>query len=62
MIRKTLLALLILIPFCMKAQMASDNMKVYSVFSGGITKMIETPEKVYYLSAMNLYTFDKETE
>lgn len=62
MIRKTLLALLILIPFCMKAQMASDNMKVYSVFSGGITKMIETPEKVYYLSAMNLYSFDKETE
>lgn len=62
MIRKTLLVIIALISLNVNAQMSSDYMKVYSVFTGDITSMVETPNKVYYVSAMNLYSFDKETE
>ncbi len=60
--KKALLILLILLPFLSKAQLATGEWKVYPVFADKITTMLETSEKVYYLSQGNLFSYDKDTE
>ena len=43
------------------AQTSVGNWKVYSMFST-IKKMVQTPDKVYFISGNNLYSFDKNTQ
>lgn len=63
MIRKTLLVLIALIPFMVKAQLAVGGWKIYSPFvTSSVSKMIETPQKLYYISEGSLYSYDKESD
>lgn len=63
MIRKVLLVLIALIPFMVKAQLAVGGWKIYSPFvTSSVSKMIETPQKLYYISEGSLYSYDKETD
>lgn len=63
MIRKTLFVLIALIPFMVKAQLAVGGWKIYSPFvTSSVSKMIETPQKLYYISEGSLYSYDKETD
>ena len=43
------------------SQSTVGNWNVYSMFSD-IRKMVQTPEKVYFVSGNYLFSFDKETE
>ncbi len=43
------------------AQTSVGNWKVYSMFST-IKKMVQTPDKVYFISGNNLFSFDKNTQ
>lgn len=62
MIKRALFILIALIPFCVKAQLAVGEWKIYTVFANEITKMLETPQKLYYLSEGCLFSYDKETD
>lgn len=61
MLKKILIVLITLIPFISKAQVPVEDWNVYSMFST-IKKMVETPDKVYYISGTNLFSYDKTTE
>ncbi len=61
MIRKTLLILISLIPFAVEAQISSGDWKMYSRYSD-ISKMEQTPDKVYFVSGNSLYSYDKNTQ
>ncbi len=43
---------------CTQAQTVGE-WKLYSLFNGGIDKVIDAKNKVYYLSAQRLYSYDK---
>lgn len=62
MIKKALIILVSLLPLMMQAQMSVGQWKLYSVFANSVTKMLETPDKVYYVSEGNLYSYDKLTD
>lgn len=63
MARRILIALIALIPFLAKAQLAVGGWKIYSPFvASSISKMIETPDKLYFTSEGSLYSYDKESE
>ena len=61
MIKKILIALIALLPFISKAQMSVGEWNVYSMFSD-IEKMVQSPDKVYFVSGNYLFSFDKNTE
>lgn len=62
MIKRILLVLLALIPCFAQAQLAVGGWKIYSPFVGSsIGKMVETPQKLYFISEGSLYSYDKET-
>ncbi len=51
--------LLSLIPLCASAQLAVGSWKTFPVFDD-VSRIIETPHTVYYLSGGHLYCYDKE--
>lgn len=61
MLKKIIVVLITLIPFISKAQVPVGDWNVYSMFST-IKKMVQTPDKVYYISGTNLFSFDKNTQ
>ena len=61
MLKKILIVLITLIPFISKAQVPVGDWNVYSMFST-IKKMVETPDKIYYISGTNLYSYNKDTQ
>ena len=61
MLKKILIILITLIPFISKAQVPVGDWNVYSMFST-IKKIVQTPDKVYYISGTNLFSFDKNTQ
>ena len=61
MLKKILIVLVTLIPFISKAQMPVGEWNVYSMYSS-IKKIVQTPDKVYYLSGSNLYSYDKKIQ
>lgn len=62
MIKRAFIILVALFSFVMHAQKTMGEWKLYSVFANSVTKMLETPEKVFYVSEGNLYSYDKETD
>ncbi len=61
MIKKLLILILALLPMMAKAQQAVGSWTFYPSFST-VQKIVETKQKVYYISAGSLFYFDKETE
>ena len=61
MIKKLLLILIALMPFTSKAQMAVGNWNVYPMYSS-LSKMVQTPDKVYFVSGNYLYSYDKNSQ
>lgn len=61
MIKRIFICLAILVPFLLSAQLPVGEWNVYSVFTT-VTKMLQTPDKVYYLSGSNLYSYDKNIQ
>ena len=62
MMKKALFIILAILPMVMKAQLAVGEWKVYPVFANNVTRMLDTPEKVYYISEGNLFSYDKNTD
>ena len=62
MMKKALFIILALLPMVMKAQLAVGEWKVYPVFANNVTRMLDTSEKVYYISEGNLFSYDKNTD
>lgn len=62
MIKKALFIILAILPMVVKAQLAVGEWKVYPVFANDVTKMLDTSEKVYYVSEGNLFSYDKNTD
>lgn len=60
MYKKYILILLIILPFFVRGQLAVGDWNIYSAFSGSFDKIVETPEKVYYQSGTNIFSYDKE--
>lgn len=60
MIKRTLILLSAIIPLFVSAQLAVGDWNIYSAFSGSFDKIVETPEKVYYQSGSNIFSYDKE--
>lgn len=61
MIKKLFIALIALISINIaNAQSAVGDWTVYSLFSSTVDKVIDTPSKVFYLSAGSLYSYDKD--
>ncbi len=61
MIRRLSLLLLLILPFCIKAQQITGSWEVLTVYNT-VDKVLETPEKLYYLSSGNLYSYDSENQ
>lgn len=62
MIKKTLLTLLLLLPFALGAQQTVGSWKVYPSFDT-VETIVESSNKVYYLSSTKtLYSYDKDTD
>lgn len=62
MIKKLLFLIIAFITYVTAmSQSTVGNWNVYSMFSD-IRKMVQTPEKVYFVSGNYLFSFDKETE
>lgn len=62
MIKRAFVILALLLPLMMQAQKTMGEWKLYSVFANSVTKMLETPQKVFYVSEGNLYSYDKSTD
>lgn len=63
MIRKTIIFMLTLLPLALWAQYTPGQWKVHPYFvPSQITNLIDTQEKVYYLTSDNVFSFDKETQ
>ena len=62
MIKRALIIIVALFSFVMQAQKPVGEWKLYPVFANSVTKMLETPEKVFYVSQGNLYSYDKNTD
>lgn len=62
MIKRALIIIVALFSFVMQAQKPVGEWKLYPVFANSVTKMLETPEKVFYVSEGNLYSYDKNTD
>ncbi len=62
MMKKALFIILAILPMVMKAQLAVGEWKVYPVFANNVTRMLDTSEKVYYVSEGNLFSYDKNTD
>lgn len=60
MIKRTLILLSAILPLFVSAQLAVGDWNIYSAFSGTFDKIVETPEKVYYQSGSNIFSYDKE--
>ena len=61
MIRRLSLILLLILPFCIKAQQMTGSWEVFTVYNA-VDKVLETPSKLYYLSSGNLYSYDMGTQ
>ena len=61
MIKRVFLILIALIPLSVFAQKTVGNWNIYPRYSA-ISKMVQTPQKVYFLSGGNLYSYDKVTQ
>ena len=59
MIKRLLLILIALIPFTVFSQKTVGDWKVYSRFAN-ITQLVQTPDKLYFLSGNTLYSNNKE--
>ena len=62
MIKKLLVLLIVMLPLLCKAQIAVGDWKIHSVYNSSPQNIIDTPEKVYYVNAGNLYSYDKDNE
>ena len=63
MIKKVLLSLMMMLPVIASAQYTAGNWKVHPYFVASNSKnLIDTGDKLYYLSSDNVFCFDKETE
>ena len=47
MIKRVLILLAVLLPFIAKSQMGVGEWKLYTTFANSVTKMLETPDKLY---------------
>ncbi len=61
MIKRLLLILNVLIPLITFAQATTGSWKVYSRYTK-VSKMEQTPDKIYFLSGNSLYSYDKNTQ
>ena len=61
MIKRLLLILNVLIPLITFAQTTTGSWKVYSRYTK-VSKMEQTPDKIYFLSGNSLYSYDKNTQ
>lgn len=59
MIKKILIAFIVLIPFFGSAQIAVGDWKIHSIYGKNVTNVIDTKDKVYYLADNYLYSYDK---
>lgn len=65
MIKKIILLLALILTIgvgCMKGQLAVGDWNIHPVYSGQITKMIDTQNKVYILSGTGLFSYDKSDD
>lgn len=62
MIKKLLIAMLMLLPLAAVAQNGVGTWKIHPVFGSDIKNIVDVGNKVYYLASGNLYCYDKETE
>ena len=65
MIKKIVLLLALILTIgvgCMKGQLAVGDWRIHPMYSGQITKMIDTQNKVYILAGTNLYSYDKSSD
>lgn len=44
------------------AQLAVGDWRIHSFYSGQVTKMVDTPDKMYIVSGGNLFSYDKSDE
>ncbi len=61
MIKRFFILLVALLPLCVKAQRAVGSWEVYANFLAP-EQMLETPDKVFFLSSGSLFSFDKDSE
>ncbi|MGM9799536.1 MAG: hypothetical protein ACI30M_02475 [Muribaculaceae bacterium] len=64
MIRRLSLLFLLILPIYVSAQQITGSWEVFTVYNA-VDKVLETPNKLYYLSSGNLYSYDsvaQETE
>lgn len=61
MIKRFFILLVALLPLCVKAQRAVGSWEVYANFLTP-EQMLETPDKVFFLSSGSLFSFDKDSE
>lgn len=61
MVKKFLLAIILLLPFFCKAQLAVGDWKIHSIFGTDVKNIIDTDKRVYYLVDKFLYSYDKES-
>ena len=59
--RRILLILAVLIPFVALSQTTVGKWKTYPRYTN-VTKMVQTPDKVYFVSGNSLYSYDKNTQ
>lgn len=64
MVKRLIIILLALLPstIATMAQSVVGGWERYSAFSGGITRLIDTPSHVYYVSNGYLFDYDKEND
>ena len=63
MIRKLLIAVVMMLPLMAVAQLGAGQWKIHPYFVGGSAKnCIDTGDKVFYLAGGSLYYFDKASE
>lgn len=62
MMKRLLVALMLLLPLAAVAQNGVGTWKVHPVFGTGIKNIVDAGSNVYYLVDNNLYCYDKETE
>ncbi len=62
MIKRTLFLLIALMPLTLFAQKAVGSWFVYPLYQGVPTKVVDTPDIVYYTSLGRLYSYDKAND
>ena len=63
MLKRIVIFLALALPFMANAQYGVGDWRIHTIFVGSAAeRVIDTPDKVYYLVSNNLFCYDKETE